>query len=252
MNSLPFFDCNAYIGQTPVPLPGEPCQPQALVGEMERCGIPRALVYHTAGPHYDPQVGNRLVLEACQQHPSLVPCFVALPHHTGEFPEPRDFVRQLQDHGVRAVRLVPSPAMMGFSLVDGTCRELFDALTGAEAGLFVSLSEIGWDAVHAVMAAHPKLRLVVTHLAYRVDRRLYPLLDQHPSLRIETSGYQVHWGIESVVERFGPERLLFGTQLPRWQAGSGVAHVAYAQVDDAAKRLIAGGNLARLLGEGVG
>ena len=248
MSSLDFFDCNAYVGQSPVPHEGEPYEPTALAAEMERCVIVRALVHHTVAAYYAPGVGNQTLLKVCERFPVLVPCFVALPHHTGEFPAPEAFLQQLDAAGVGAVRLFPSAGMMGFSLADWTCGELFDALSEAGVPLFVSLSEIGWDGVSGVLEAHPRLALVVTHQAYRVDRELYPLLERHPSLHIETSGYQNHWGIESIVERFGAGRLLFGTQMPRLQAGSSMANVAYAQVSDADRQLIAAGNLERLLG----
>ena len=248
MSSLEFFDCNAYVGQCPVPHEGEPSGPRTLAGEMKRCGIARALVHHTIAAYYAPDVGNQALIEACERFPVFVPCFVALPHHTGEFPAPEAFVQQLSAAGVGAVRLFPSAGMMGFSLSGWSCGELFDVLSEVGVPVFVSLSEIGWDGVNKVLDAHPRLALVVTHLAYRVDRELYPLLARHPNLRIETSGYQNHWGIESVVERFGAERLLFGTQMPRLQAGSSMANVAYAQISDDDRQLIAAGNLERLLG----
>ena len=248
MDSLEFFDCNAYVGQCPVPHEGEPYEPSALAAEMARCGVARALIHHSIATYYAPDVGNEALLEVCERFPMFVPCFVALPHHTGEFPAPEAFVQQLDAAGVGAVRLFPSAGMMGFSLADWSCGELFDVLSEAGVPVFVSLSEIGWAGVNSVLEAHPQLPLVVTHQAYRVDRELYPLLDRHPGLHIETSGYQNHWGIESIVERFGAERLLFGTQMPRLQAGSSMANVAYAQIGDDDKQLIAAGNLERLLG----
>jgi predicted TIM-barrel fold metal-dependent hydrolase len=66
-------------------------------------------------------------------------------------------------------------------------------------------------------------------------------------LYVEISGYQGYQAIEAVVGRFGPERLLFGTNIPTFSPGGAIAAVTYADISDDAKSLIAGGNLRRLL-----
>ena len=61
-------------------------------------------------------------------------------------------------------------------------------------------------------------------------------------------GFGLFAGLEDFTQRFGAERLIFGTGLPEF-AGSGcVAQLLYAEIDDAQKQLIAGGNLKRIMG----
>jgi predicted TIM-barrel fold metal-dependent hydrolase len=52
------------------------------------------------------------------------------------------------------------------------------------------------------------------------------------------------------VERFGAERILFGSRLPLYTPGAPLAVLLTARVPDSAKRAIAGGNLRRLLQRG--
>jgi len=51
-----------------------------------------------------------------------------------------------------------------------------------------------------------------------------------------------------VTERFGPERLVFGTGLPEFDGGGPVSQVMYSRLPREQKALIAGGNLRRMLG----
>ena len=99
------------------------------------------------------------------------------------------------------------------------------------------------------MGDYPELRLVLTDFAYRINRDLYPRLAAYNHLYVETSGLQQHAGIQDVCERFGPERLLFGSRLPTFCAGAAIHALNHAGIEDDARELIGGGNLRRLLGE---
>ena len=55
---------------------------------------------------------------------------------------------------------------------------------------------------------------------------------------------------QEITRRFGAKRLLFGSGLPVTEAGTSIAQIAYADISDADKRLIAGDNLRALLAWG--
>jgi hypothetical protein len=74
---------------------------------MARYGIGKALVYHSLAREYNPQVGNDEVLKETGKEPALFPAWVVLPHHTGEFPEPKKLVSVMKAANVRAVRVFP-------------------------------------------------------------------------------------------------------------------------------------------------
>jgi len=109
-------------------------------------------------------------------------------------------------------------------------------------------TEATWEQVEATAKAHPRLPLILLGVGYRSIRALYPILDATQNVFIEISLYQVCGGLREGVGRFGARRFLFGTNLPRFEPGSAVASVLYADISDEAKALIAGGNLDALLG----
>ena len=55
--------------------------------------------------------------------------------------------------------------------------------------------------------------------------------------------------IEEIAEKFGAQRLIFGSGMPGLSGAASVALITYAKLDDTRKQMIAAGNLDRLLQE---
>jgi predicted TIM-barrel fold metal-dependent hydrolase len=246
---LEFWDCHAAIGRWTLPPPAGALDPSELCEELAYAGIAGALVHHGLGRDYDPAAGNDVLLQelAPEAPRPLVPCVTLLPPDTGEFPPLEEHLPDLVRRGVRGVRLYPKSH--NFSLEEWCAGDLLAALERHRLPVSIDLAETNWSALHGVCAAHPALPVVVTRVNYRNERYLYPLLRQHSRLHVELSFFQGHRAIEEVVDRFGPERLLFGTGLPFFTAGAPVVMVVRADVGDAARRAIAGENLRRLMAE---
>jgi len=242
---LRFFDCNVVVGRRTVPRPENNLTLEEILEALEHAGIAEALVYHADAREYDPRVGNAQATEICRAHPTLSPAYVVLPHHTGEMPGGEALLEYLHCGGARAVRLFPRDHNYG--LGPTWCGELFGTLAAAGVPVLLDLDQTSWPEVDEILSAHPGLHLILLRVGYRIDRWVYPLLEKHPGLHLETAFYELHRAIEAVTERFGPERLIFGSGLPVWDAGGAITPILYADISDEAKRLIAGETLRRLL-----
>jgi hypothetical protein len=245
---FPFFDAYCGLGQLSHPIFGQEfATTDALLAAMADANIGEALVYNPAAYEYDPETGNTLLMQAIAGYPNLHPCWVLLPPATREMLPPAQLLEQMQQQGVRAARLCPSPARNNFSLADWCSGALLAALADAHVPLFLDQSEASWGDIAMLLAGYPDLPVVLTGVTYRLDRYLYPLWEQHDNLYVEISGYQGLLAVEAVVNRFGPGRLLFGANLPTYNPGAAIATVMYADISDEGKRLIAAGNLRHLL-----
>ncbi len=201
-----------------------------------------------------PGLGNtarrKVILELLDEiagHDRLIPCWVIMPHHTGEFPAPAELVSLLIEHGVRAVRMFPALEFNNWSLSSWSAAGLLGALAEIHIPLFVSFNQITWDGIYATCKAYPGLPIIVTEVRYEEYRALYPLFEALPNLHIDLCWTIVHCGLEAAVERFGPQRFLFGSRMPIFSAGPALCYIQYAELGDEARRLIAGDNLRRLL-----
>jgi len=247
IDDLALFDANCMLGRIIAPKPGFPLSVGELLAVMDDFGIAEALVYHSLSKEYHPAEGNEVLLKEIGGVGRLHPMWVVMPSHTGEFPDERELADQMFARGVRAARVFPHVDSQNFSLRPWVAERLLRALEDVRVPLFVDQEQLDWDTVHEVCRRHPKLPLVLTNVGYRLNRFLYPLLDQHANFHVELSNYCGHRAIEELVRRFGAGRLLFGTRLPYFTPGSAIGVLSYAAIAEPERRQIAGDNLRDLL-----
>jgi predicted TIM-barrel fold metal-dependent hydrolase len=246
---LDFFDGNVILGKIKTPMPGGILDAARLLAEMDRYGIREAMFYHAFAKRNDPMRGNRLAAAAASCSERLHPCWILLPPGTDETPPLETLTEQMRAARVRAVRIAPDAGNHLFTLAKMVCGELFQWLVRLRLPLLVELGPVPWDAIDGLMETYPGLRLVLVDVNYRANRDLYPRLNAYETLYVETSGLEQHCGIQDVCERFGPERLLFGSRLPLMCPGAARHAVECAGIPEESKRRIAGANLRHLLDE---
>ena len=232
-----------------------------LLGEMEYYGIERALVTHTAARQYDNRLGNRLLGDAIKNVDRLSCSWVAGPSDADLLERER-----LTEHRVRSVYIHPSP--MTFPLCEWVLEDVLERLNAVRLPVFLHLANIpldlttkigekfyehvlphDWDAVYRIAKRFADIPLVVCRISHLYTTVVERLLAVTENTYVELSNYHDFMALEDAVARFGPERLLFGTNLPFQDPGQSLAALTYADITDEEKQLIAGGNLERLIEE---
>ena len=246
MDGIVYLDCLASVGKEGPKDELIPWKTEVLLDEMQHCGIHGALIWHNVAQHYDPTYGNRMLAEEIAKAPErLFPCWCVLPHHTDEMPPGRQLVDDMLRQGVRAARMYPK--WCTFSLDEWTCGELFGAMEEERILLSLDVSEVSYEDLADVATRHPKLPILMTGAYWTQPRRFVPILDRCPNIHMEFSNMQANYALERFSKRWGPDRLLFGTGALHKSPGAAKAFIDYAELSHEERRLIAGGNLARLL-----
>lgn len=251
MEKLKFFDCNCSVGRVPCPYLLDIPDADGLLREMKAAGIEEALVYHSVARDADPPLGNRLLLEALDGKDSLYPCWVALPHHTGEIPPPSQLLKEMDDNNVRAVRMYPTNMFHSFSMEDWNIGGLLDTLEEAHVPLLLDIEIVWWETIQKLCEKHPGLPVVATNVSYRHNRFAYPLFERYDNVYVEMSRYFGACTIEDVVNRFGSRHILFGTNMPQYTGTAAVPLITYADIPREDKEAIAGGTMRTLLKEAL-
>jgi hypothetical protein len=230
------WDVNVRVG--PSGIHGElALEAPALLAEMDRYFIRHAVVAHQTGIEYDADTGNRMLSEL--KSPRLTPAFSGMPE--------RESVERLEKLEPKAVRLTPGSWFHNFPLNRWGAGELLELLQSKQVLTLVAREDLPWNDIADLLESFPRLPLVLLDTGYRADRFLLPLLQRFPSLYFDSATYLAHRQLESFVERFGPDRILFGSKLPLFTPASSLAVLATARMGMAARAAIAGGNLRRLL-----
>lgn len=249
--SLVYFDCFTAIGRHTAADPLESWSAGHLTEEMNRCHIQAALVYSHQAREIHPSLGNPQISAVCRQNPHLFPCWVGLPHHTGEFPKPSALIREMESQGVRALKIYPR--IYEFPVDQRTLGSLFSALQEAglllivDAGRYEEAVQVTWNEVAWICDTFPQLNLLLHSVRWEATRALAPLAERYDNLFFEFSNYQGNRMLEFWCERIGCHRLLFGSESPRRSAGAARSYIDYADLTWEQKQAIAAGNLQRLL-----
>ncbi len=245
-----FFDCNVFIGQPAraellVPAPTA----EALLAEMDRAGVERALVWHIAQHDASVQEGNRLLADQIRVHPRLVGCWALLPTHTHELPQPPGFFRAMREANVRALRIFPG--VQGYLANAVTLGEWLEPLAARRIPLLLSVKRgMDWRGVYDLLAECPALTAVICdHGCWGQDRYFRPLLARYPNVHIDSAQYFLDGGLEALVTDFGARRLLFSSGFPESYFGGMMLALRHARIPEEARTAIASGNLERLLAE---
>ena len=245
------FDANVLVGpldQRPV---GAPETVEELCETLDAYEIGRALVTHTLAKWHDPASGNARLMEALVEQERLAACWVVLPSATGEVPPEAEQVDRLLASGARAARLCPAAHRLSCEPweMDG----LLGALAERRVPLLLDSDTVHWSEprpwrfIAWAAQTYPTLPLVLLREPHANLRTLYPLMDRCPNVIVETSYFQPHDGIRLLVERYGAERLVFGTGLPVWDPALPITGLTYAGLAPDALAAVEGGTLQRLL-----
>ena len=244
------FDVNCVIGPWPT---GGPtlADGDQLLAAMDRLGIARALVRHTAAIHYALSEGNAQLTEAlelCRDGQGrLFPCWAAAPSATGELGPLDAWLDSVAQHGVRAISLYPQSH--GYPLAPWQLNDLLHPLNERRMVILFETAQVAWNDLHWLCGEHPGLPVVVMETGYRVLRPLMALLEAHENLHVDISTMSNFYGIEELCRRFGAGRLLFGTGQPRTDGAGVVSALNYARLSAEEVEAISWGNLERLLEE---
>ncbi|MCF3650600.1 amidohydrolase family protein [Synoicihabitans lomoniglobus] len=244
-----FFDCNRYLGPGFSTVPDFPT-PASLVEEMDRLHIDRSLVWHTDARTAHPLNGNERLIKAladAEGGDRLVPAFVVAPSVSVAGPEHDAFVELVHRHDVRAFRYFPRSGEGGLEDLNPLIERLasrrpvllldcFESMgRGANLGRIIGFAE-----------RHPNLTLIFTNAMWVHHDRLYELMAARPNIRMETSLVHTYRTVEHVVEKFGAERMLFGTGY-RSNYGAAIANLVHSPMTAAQREQVAHGNVEQLL-----
>lgn len=257
-NNRTYIDCYAMVGKKGPKDVETQYETEILLEEMEWCGIHGVLIAHSTAKEYDPVYGNRMLLRELAKSPRLFGVWTVMPHHTREFPEPRDVVKEMTDNGIRVAKMHPRAHRYPFSV--DFCGDLLrefernEILLMVEGGhcynldIFEPTNQVLLADLDAMLTRFPNLKVLLQGSRWESTRYVNPLMRKHRNLHIELSCHQGNHAIEVFSHWYGPDRILFGTSALEKSPGAAKSFVDYCTLSEENKRKIASGNIIRLAG----
>ena len=249
-----YLDANVMLGPGEWTGEGPPTTREALIEAMDHFGIHQALVREGVGEIGSAAHANERVLERTSDNPRLLPVWMLLPPYTHESPPPEEMVAQMRERGVAAAWF--SHGAFGLPLEKWVFGDMLAPLAEARVPVFFSpidarqgegADQADWSGLVRVCQAFPDLPVIATEArVYKGQRAMWAALATCPNLHIDISILWPSRSVDYLCREFGPERLVFGTQLPRRTPGAVLMQLNYAGVSPEALAKIAGGNMREL------
>ena len=223
----------------------------AMVARMDRIGTDRLAISSHTALYSDFGAGNDETAAAVAAFPRrLIGAVVLNPHYPDEIGAELD---RCLDHGGFAMIKLHS-SLHKFRLDAEQCEPVWREAERRGLPVLVhswqGSADCGADACDRVATAHPEVRLILGHsLAPDGYAEACDLAKKHPCLHLDTATSQVNCGqVAFMVERIGPDKILFGSDMPFLDPAPQLAKVVFAGISDADKRQILGENAGRVLG----
>ena len=241
--SVPVFDANVALGRRR----DRTVSVDTVEGTLEamsRAGVDHALVYSTRAVG-DAWEGNRALVDAIREVPSLVPQFVCNPAAD----DLDGFTAEVSSSGVRSVRMFAGRYKYPFR--DWAVKQWLDWLASEHLPLWTGADEFDPVDLHDTLEHHPDVTVVLCEVHYIHKPWAMMLLKSLPSLCIEISRVVSSDGIADLVEAFGEDRILYGSRFPDSPMPPQLYNLHRCGLSETALKAICSGNLDRLLRKGV-
>ena len=251
MRNLPFFDANCDIG---APMNALPCHADTiadLYAEMDRMGVERALVKYRNVESGAVFANDRLaeMLEDDVDR-RLLGVWNILPEHCDELPHGEAFFDAMKAHRIVALRHLAGPQR--WVPCHLTIGPVMEAARERRIPLLTTHLNYpdGWTGLYRFIQEFPEnIFIVIPDSLWGTDRQIRPLLESFPNVYLETSTFWLPEGLRDIARKYGANRIVYGSGYPIYNQGNMMSAIRNLELDEADKRLIASGNLERILSE---
>lgn len=246
------IDVNCMIGNW-VKQDLESLQESHVEEELDYYKIDKAIAYHAMARSSNPIYGNECLVRFARESKRIIPCIVVSPHY--KFASGWSSLEKLiVDEKIRFAKLYPRE--QGYTLGSRLTYEMFSLAEKLNVHLLIDYSEITLDdrempEFDQLLLAFPTVKVIVTAFQYRRNMMMYSYYENYPNFYTELSICNNWLAYEQVVERYGSDRLLWGTNTPFNKPGSAITMLAYADISEADKEKIAFGNIENLIHGGA-
>jgi predicted TIM-barrel fold metal-dependent hydrolase len=219
-----------------------------LLRIADQLGIDKLCCTDLTALFYDMHEGNRLLHEEMKKHPDRILGYASL-HSTRFGQEGLDELRRCHEvYGMTGLKIYSTPEM---SIAEPTMLPIMELCAELRMPILSHTTPAECD---YLMSHVPEAKLIMAHAggqpyAHGDWNRAIMIAKKHPNLYLDTACSTVDSSfVRTCIEELGPDRVLFGTDIPLLDPWAQLAKVMEVAIDAEAKALLMGGNILRLMG----
>jgi len=255
---MKIYDINCWVGNSDFPLVTNFKTVDSLLQELDDLGIEKAVVSSFESLHAKfAHSHNQSLSEELRIHKRrLMACWVVKPENFNNFWNEKLLEAGIRKYQVRIIRIVVNSNLvitpwnlktLAETLVRNKVIVRFDFMP-AKGFSHASIPMEQLNGIYAFAQAFPKLKIIL--FAQKLSSKGFEiprLLASCPNLYLDISAFQKYRALELLKETATCDKLLFGSNMPYFDAGQFVAELVYADLSAKEKQAIACKNFERLL-----
>lgn len=259
---MKFFDANCTIGISPQKIPYEYETPEDLLRSMDRLGIEKTVVSsfkERCSSGWTDLTEKKEFLQSLKGYRDrLIPCLtIKSSGITLEYND-KEYIDDLLTEGVTTFKFYTEK---NTAFLPWCFDRIAEQLIKQNACLFYNMLPEGaplshsaatpenWNHLFNFSNAYPELKIILFSPKLAVQCHYWiSLMRQCSNISLDISGFQ-HWCcIESLTQKFGAERLIFGSYAPYFEQVQFMLEIIYADIPNEDKEKIAWENLDSITG----
>jgi predicted TIM-barrel fold metal-dependent hydrolase len=241
---MPVIDVHGHLGTGP----WLTADREALLRAMQRARVDTTVVSSHLAVTSNFAEGNFKLKTALEGVPQLLGYVVVNPAYVEQ--SVAEMKRYLIAPNFVGVKLHPDAS--GQPLDSAPTREVMNAFRRYSKPVLVHVwGSAQVRALEALAAEAPTVKMIIAHAGGEAFAECLALATRQLNLVLEpfTGGAELG-KVEEAVAKIGAHRVVFGTNFPRLNPGVALGMLADAQISEAEKNQILGGNAAKLFGIG--
>jgi uncharacterized protein len=219
-----------------------------LVRTADELGIDRIFCTDLTALFYDMHEGNRLLYDQMRLYPDRIIGYASL-HSTRFGQVALDELQRCRDeYGMKGLKIYSTPEA---SIAEPAMIPILEKCVDLD---FVVLAHTTPSECEYLMNAVPECRFMMAHaggqpFAKGDWNRAIMSAQRFENLYLETASSTIDTNfLETAVSMLGPEKIIFGTDMPLLDPWTQLTKIRETEIDSHARHLICGGNIARLIG----
>jgi predicted TIM-barrel fold metal-dependent hydrolase len=214
---------------------------------LKKYHIAKALTASFMALRWNIAEGNESLVRETEGYDNILRVFIISPHlGTSEMPSRKELKEKLERYKVAAVKLYP--ASSGYPLDSFYAGSLLGLLDEMRMPVLIDWDENNFSSFPKLCSEFKNIPFIILEGGFKKSRIMYPLLEKTENVFFDICRFADSNLIEEIVIKFGAERLLFGSGMPRLSPGAAMALVTYADISNAEKKMILSGNWERIHG----
>jgi predicted TIM-barrel fold metal-dependent hydrolase len=203
-----------------------------LLAVLDKYRISDCVAYHSTAV-WSPNRGNSVMKELAEKSSGRIKaCYILEPNlGSSVMPEADQLICKLRREKPSAVRL--DPVSKRFRVDDFYCGELLEVLNELEMPVLFDADQTpGFDYLPTLAKTYPKIKFVILRRGFNESRYIVPIIRKLNNVYFDTS-IMIDTGIiEEIVNKYGSEKLLFGSGLPFFVPAGAISMILYSRIKD--------------------